>query len=107
MTPDTALRESQWQTAYRKKIVSADEAMRQVKTGDHIYIHSNAAAPQALIQALVVRAPELRNVQIYHLLTLGPAPYVNEEYEGSFRVHALFIGPNVRDAVNAGRADYT
>lgn len=94
-------------SAYQSKLTTAEEALKLVKSGDNVYIHSNAAAPLVLIRALVESAPRLRNVQIFHLLTLGAADYVKPEYQDSFKVHALFIGKNVRDAVNEGRADYT
>ncbi|TNE72302.1 acetyl-CoA hydrolase/transferase family protein [bacterium] len=89
-----------------KMSVSALEAVKHIKSGDKIYIHSVAAAPQELIKALVTRANELENVTIYHLHTEGDAPYVNPEYEGSFFTKAFFVGSNVRKAVNSGRADY-
>jgi acyl-CoA hydrolase len=96
-----------WQEDYKQKLTSAEQALKAVRSGDQLYVHSNAAAPQALIQALVNRAGELRDVGIFHLLTLGKADYVQPAYSDNFRVHALFIGPNVRQAVNEGRADYT
>jgi acyl-CoA hydrolase len=60
-----------------------------------------------LVRALIARAPELRDVEIVHMMTLGSADYVKPEMEGHFRHNAIFIGPNVREAVNEGRADYT
>ncbi len=95
-----------WQDEYRRKLVSAEEAVRVIKSGDKVYIHSNAAAPQVLIDAMIARAPDLKDVTILHLLTLGRADYAKKQYADSFRVHALFIGPNVREAINDGRADY-
>jgi acyl-CoA hydrolase len=41
------------------------------------------------------------------MLTLGAAEYTRPEYQGHFRHNGLFIGGNVREAVGAGRADYT
>lgn len=96
-----------WIKEYKSKLMTAHQAVAKVRSGESIYIHSNAAAPQALIGALVDRASELKDVQIFHLLTLGRADYVDPKYTGSFKVHALFIGTNVREAVNSGRADYT
>ncbi len=95
-----------WLEQYRKKVTSPELAVKAVRSGDAVYIHSNAAAPECLISALVGRANELEGVKIYHLLTLGKAEYAKAEYANSFRVQALFIGANVRDAVNCGRADY-
>ena len=96
-----------WQSCYSGKLASAERAMLSVKDGDRMYIQSNAAAPAALIEALVARSGELRGVEIFHLLTLGKADYVLPEHADAFKVHALFIGPNVRDAVNRGIANYT
>jgi acyl-CoA hydrolase len=71
-----------------------------------VFLHSVAAAPRRLIEAMTARAPELRVVEIVSLHTEGPAPYAAPELAKSFRVNALFVGPNVRRAVEEGRADY-
>jgi len=89
------------------KYVSAEEAIASIKSGYRLYLHSVAAAPQTLIHELVRQAGRLRNVEIVHLHTEGPAPYAEPQYAESFRVNCLFIGPNMRKAVQEGRADYT
>lgn len=89
-----------------QSFVSAPEALKVVKSGDNIYIHTAAAAPQVLIDALVERAPELKHVKIYHLHTESTAPYVLPQYKGIFETNALFIGANVRKAVWDGRANF-
>lgn len=88
------------------KYVSAQQALSYVKSDDHIFIHSVAAAPQHLIDALVARHSELQNVHLYHLHTEGVAPYVQPQYEGIFELNSFFIGANVRRATWEGRADY-
>ncbi len=88
------------------RYVTADEALSVVKSGDRIFIHSVAAAPQLLIRALTARSDELRVVEIVQLHTEGDAPYTAPALARSFRVNALFVGANVRGAVNDGRADY-
>lgn len=88
------------------KTVCANSALNLVKSGNRVFIHGVAAAPQPLIYALTKRAPELRNVEIVHLHTEGDAPYSLPEYAESFRVNAFFVGANVRGAVGDGRADY-
>lgn len=92
---------------YKNKLRSAEEAAKLIQSGDGVYIHSNAAAPQTLIEAMARRKGQVKNVRIYKLITLGAAPYAEPDCAGSFYVHAMFIGPNVRQAVNEGRADYT
>jgi len=89
------------------KLMSAEEAVSVVRSGDRVYIHSGCAEPERLVQALIRRRQELRDVEIVHLLTLGNADYVLPEMEPHFRHNAFFIGANVREAVNSGRADFT
>lgn len=98
---------NKWFDEYKAKLCTADEAVQSISSNDGVYIHSNAAAPQQLIASMTARKSELRGVKIYKLITLGPAPYAEPDCEGSFYVHSMFIGPNVRKAVNEGRADYT
>ncbi|MDR2448943.1 MAG: 4-hydroxybutyrate CoA-transferase [Prevotellaceae bacterium] len=87
------------------KFVSPEEAVKVVKSGDHVHFSSVASAPKTLIKALCDRG-ELKNVHIHHLHTEGPAPYTEARYEGIFQHDAFFVGGNVRKAVQAGYADY-
>jgi 4-hydroxybutyrate CoA-transferase len=88
------------------RVVSAEEAVSCVRSGERVFIHSVAAAPGRLIAAMTARAPELRGVELVQLHTEGQAPYAAPELAESFRVNALFVGGNVRAAVQEGRADY-
>jgi acyl-CoA hydrolase len=88
------------------RTVTAEEAVAVIKSGARVFIHSVAAAPSRLIEAMTARASELRVVEIVSLHTEGPAPYAAPEMAKSFRVNALFVGANVRRAVEEGRADY-
>jgi len=90
----------------RMRIVSADEAVAGIGSGQQVFVHGGAASPSVLLEALVRRAGELRNVGIVHFHIEGPAPHLAPEVASSFRHRALFIGANARDAVNEGRADY-
>ena len=90
------------------KFVSADEAVKVIKSGDHVHLSSVASAPQCLINAMCKRGEngELKNVHIHHLHTEGPAPYTDAKFEGIFQHDAFFVGSNVRKDVQAGFADY-
>ena len=85
---------------------SAAEAVKVIKSGDTVFIHGVAQAPQLLIDAMVDRAPELENVRIVHIHHEAEAPYVKPEYEGIFRCESFFVGANVRKATMLGLADY-
>lgn len=87
-------------------VVSADEAAAQIRSGQRVFLHGACATPSVLLDALVARAPQLRDVTIIHLHAEGPGPHLAPEMVGHFRHLALFIGPNAREAVNEGRAEY-
>lgn len=82
------------------KYVSAEEALKEIKSDYNVFIHSAAATPDMLVKAMVARAPELKNVNIYHIHTEGDASYALDQYKESFKLHAFFNGSNVRKASN-------
>ena len=88
------------------KYQTAEEAIKQIKPGNRVFIQTAAAAPQQLIKALVAAAGHLTNVSIYHLHTEGDASYSDPQYEGIFITHCFFIAANMRKAVNDAHADY-
>ncbi|MBK9373043.1 MAG: acetyl-CoA hydrolase/transferase family protein [Holophagales bacterium] len=96
-----------WLHTYHNRIVSAEEAVQAVKSGDRVYLTGNCSVPQVLMKALIERAPLLTDVEVCHILTLGKTPYADPEFAGHIRVNTLFIGEGVRAAVNEGRADFT
>jgi 4-hydroxybutyrate CoA-transferase len=96
-----------WRDDFRSMRRTAEQAVEVVRSGDRVYVHEGCGTPKPLLDALVLRAPELRDVEIVHMLTFGEASYTCPEYEGIFRHNGLFLGSNVRSAVAAGRADYT
>jgi len=96
-----------WELDYKNKLQTAEEALLCVRSGMRVYIQPGCAEPETLVEALMRRAPFVEDVEIVHMMTMGAAPYVAREMAGHFRHNAMFIGPNVREAINEGRADYT
>ncbi|MBE6220250.1 MAG: acetyl-CoA hydrolase/transferase family protein [Alistipes sp.] len=90
------------------KFTTAEEAVKVIKSGDHIHLSSVASAPQCLIKAMCERGRngEFKNVHVHHLHTEGPAPYSEPEFEGIFQLDSFFVGGNVRKTTQAGYADY-
>src|SRR5690242_10567633 len=89
------------------RMATAEEALALVRSGQRVYIGGGCGVPTPLLAALVQRAPRLHNVEIIHMLTAGDDPTAAPEYGDAFRHNALFIGPNVRRAVQEARADFT
>jgi len=96
-----------WNTVYKSKIVSADEAVQVINSGNRVFMTGNVSVPTKVLGALVKRAPKLENIEICQALTIGPAEYVNPEMVGHLRVNTMFISANIRKAVQEGRADFT
>ncbi len=88
------------------RIVEAAAAVAHIRSGQSVHVHGACATPTVLLDAMVARASELRDVRVTHLHTEGPAPHLAPDMAGHFRHLALFIGANARAAINEGRADY-
>lgn len=79
-----------------------------LKSGNRIFIGSNAAVPNALIQDLIENSANLHDIETVHILTFSDNVWALPEHSELFKVNSLFIGgKNVREAVAEGRADYT
>ncbi|HCA80233.1 MAG TPA: 4-hydroxybutyrate CoA-transferase [Bacteroidetes bacterium] len=95
-----------WIDQYKKKIVSLDEAVAVVKSGDRIFISGNAATPTLLAEGLAKRKDDLFDVEVNHILLLGEDPLSQPGMERHFRHNSLFVGAADREAIAEGRSDY-
>jgi acetyl-CoA hydrolase len=96
-----------WESIFRGKATDVDTALKNIHSGNRVYMAGGAGVPKELITGLIRRAPDIRDVELTHILTFAEAPYVEPQFQESIRVNALFIGANVRQAVQAGLADFT
>ena len=85
---------------------SAAAAIAAVASRQRVFIHGGVATPLGLVDALVARAGELREVELIHLHTSGAAAYADPAHAASFRVVNLFVGPNLRGRIDHARVDY-
>ncbi|MBO3700833.1 acetyl-CoA hydrolase/transferase family protein [Roseivirga sp. E12] len=88
------------------KVNSAQEAVSIIESGQSVFVHTAAATPVPLVEAMSERAPELHNVKVYHMHTEGAASYADEAHHKSFEINSLFLGGNVRKAHQAGRVNF-
>ncbi|TLN28670.1 acetyl-CoA hydrolase/transferase family protein [bacterium] len=96
-----------WKQIYDSKVVTAEQAVRAIKSGNRVFMTGNCSVPHRLLNALVQYAPQLENVELCQALTVAGSEYVAPELEGHLRVNSVFISTNVRKAVQEGRADFT
>ncbi|MFQ5979566.1 MAG: GNAT family N-acetyltransferase [Candidatus Heimdallarchaeota archaeon] len=96
-----------WRNQYKSKLVSPQQAIKQIEAGNRVFLHTGCAEPQILIEELARQAGRLFDAELVQILQMGSAPYAEKRLQDSFRANALFIGPGLREAVAGGRADYT
>ncbi len=108
MTATLTLKKTKdWREIYASRVTTADDAVKEVTSGDRLFLTGNASVPAQLLEALVKRAPNLKNVEICQAVTICPSDYVAPEMDGHLRINSMFISPNVRPAIHDGRADFT
>jgi 4-hydroxybutyrate CoA-transferase len=95
-----------WLDDYHSKRLSAQDAVRLIKSGDRVFTSGNVATPRLLLHALIECKQALEHVELVHLLLMGDE-FSAPGLEQHFRHNALFVGPGDRLAVNMGKADYT
>ncbi len=96
-----------WNSQYQSRIVTPEEAVMAITSGNRLFMTGNVSVPQTILAALVKYAPNLQNVEICQALTIGSADYVSPDMEGHLKVNTFFISANIRKAVHDGRADFS
>ncbi|MEM4734440.1 MAG: GNAT family N-acetyltransferase [Candidatus Thorarchaeota archaeon] len=92
---------------YKKKVVTASEAIRKIRRGARIFLGTGCGVPYHLVQELAKNASQMADNEIVHLLTLGDTPSADPSFQAQFRHNTFFVSDNIRAAVSEGRADYT
>ena len=95
-----------WLDQYKSKVVTIEEAVKVVKSGNRIFLSGNAATPLLLTNALAKRARELSNVEVNHILLLGDDPLSKPGMAQHFRHNSFFVGPGDRQSIADGNSDY-
>ncbi len=96
-----------WQDVYRQKLTTAEEAVTHIKSGDRVVVGHACGSPETLIRAMVENKQAYRDVEIVHMVSMGPSEYCLPENSGHFIHNSLFAGQTTRAAINEGRAIFT
>jgi 4-hydroxybutyrate CoA-transferase len=91
---------------YKNKLVSADEAVSKIKSGDNVVFGHGCAEPLTLLHAMVENKTKYRDVELYSMISMSESEYVQKGLEDHIHYTSLFLGKNTREAVNSGRSDY-
>lgn len=96
-----------WNAIYESRKCTADEAVKKIKSGDHVVTAHDVAEPPALMEALVRNADSFRNVEISHMVSLGSGEVFAPQYKDSFRGNFWFLSAQTRKCVEEGYGDFT
>ncbi|AND83913.1 4-hydroxybutyrate CoA-transferase [Clostridium tyrobutyricum] len=91
---------------YKSKVVSADEAVSHIKSGDKIVFGHACAEPQVLLNALVKNKEKYKNVELYHMIPKGETNYAEPGVEKYIHDNSFFTGKGTSEAIQEGRADF-
>lgn len=90
----------------KENYISAAEALKVVKSGNRVFIHGSAATPIPLVNALLARHEELRNVELTSITNLGDINFNTPEFKKSFYFNSLFVSQNIRSLIDENGGDY-
>jgi 4-hydroxybutyrate CoA-transferase len=96
-----------WEEAYNTKLTTAQEAVRQIKSGDRVVVGHASGSPEILLKAMVDNKEAYENVEIVHMESMGPSEYCLPENSAHFIHNSLFAGATSRKAIHEGRAIFT
>lgn len=91
------------------KYMTAQEAVRLIESGDHVYIQGSTSIPEVLCEALAQRGHELKNVVVYSGFAVArrPSPLCRPEFKDSFLIDSFFISNAFRNYINEGYGTMT
>jgi acyl-CoA hydrolase/GNAT superfamily N-acetyltransferase len=102
---------AKWKDIYPDKFVSEERVFSNIHRGNRIFIGTACGEPQYLVRALIKYVEShpkaFFDTEVFHVWTLGVAPYTDEKFKRNFRHNSFFVGSNTRDAINKGLADYS
>jgi len=96
-----------WKDLYKSKVVTADEAVRKIKSNDRVVTGHACGEPKEIIDAMVRNKDLYENVEIVHMVSMGKSEYCKPEMAVNFRHNSIFAGGTTREAILDGRADFT
>jgi len=89
-----------------KNYCTAEDAVKEIKSGQRVFVHGSASTPSVLLKALFKRTEELKNVELMSISTLGDDLFNKANFGNSFFINSLFVSQNVREIVNGIHGDY-
>jgi acyl-CoA hydrolase/GNAT superfamily N-acetyltransferase len=97
---------ARWRTRFDERTVTAEQAVKRIRSGSSVFVGEGCGTPRVLLDALMGRA-QVSDLEILHGMALGVVGSTDPVCAERFRHNAFFVWEGVRKAVTEGRADYT
>ncbi|MGC4118343.1 MAG: hypothetical protein QM765_28075 [Myxococcales bacterium] len=99
---------SRWKEMLKQKMLSIEEAVQLVKSGDDVIVAQCASEPQGLMGKLHLVKDKVHDVKVFSVLTLKPYDfYMKPEMKGHFELCSWFHAPGSREALKANTGTVT
>lgn len=95
-----------WRQAYDRKKMAAQQAIQMIRPGARIFLGTGCGQPLTLLEEMIRSENQIVDAEIYQFMTVGPAPYIDEEHSRVFRTFSFYPGSNLWQGLAAGRGDY-
>lgn len=96
-----------WKEIYKKKTVTAEEAVSHIKNNDAIVTAFGCGQPMAIERAIAENYKAYHNVTICNMIYLKETPWIEDKFKGHIRFNSFFASASNRKAIAEGKADYT
>ncbi|GAB6157129.1 acetyl-CoA hydrolase/transferase family protein [Desulfotomaculum varum] len=90
---------------YNAKLVTADEAVTCIQSGNDVVVAFGVAETPVLLDAMVNRKDELRDVRIHQMIPMRKVKYLEPGMEEHFTHVSWFTSGASRNGVQSGRFD--
>ena len=94
-----------WKQDYENKLTTAEEAVKLIKSHDHVIFGHCICEPTGLIDAMVANHDAYRGVHITHMVSLGKGEYTDPKYKDNFTFDGIFFGAGTRNSIAHGNGD--
>ncbi|MBP1744832.1 MAG: cat2 [Firmicutes bacterium] len=96
-----------WKDIYAGKLVTAAEAVANIKSGNRVVVGHAVGEPVELVEAMVANKDNYKDVEVVHMVAMGKGEYAKEGMEDHFHVNSIFAGATTKECINSGRGDFT
>jgi acyl-CoA hydrolase len=92
--------------SWQEKIVTPEKVLEKIEPGMSVFVGTGVSEPRTLVKYLLSSGlPNLRDLEVIQLISLGDTLPLEERYSGKYRLKTFSSGWLASEAVRTGRVD--